>query len=42
MGIIDVLKSIREFKKAHENIVELAQKLVATEENNISELKNII
>ena len=42
MGVIQALRSIRKYQNSEPNIIELMQRLLKFEENNISELKQFI
>lgn len=42
MGIINALKSIKEYKDANPKIIKLMKKLLETEEKNVEELKSFL
>lgn len=42
MGVIDIIKNNRKYQGAHENIIQLGQRLLKFEENNINECKKFI
>ncbi len=42
MGVIQALRSIRQYQNSEPNILELMQRLLKFEENNISQLKQFI
>ena len=41
MGIIDITKKLKEYNEADKEILDLADKLLKLEQNNVEECKNI-
>ncbi len=42
MGVIDATKNIKKYQDANADILQLADKLLKTEQNNIEQLKNFL